>query len=231
MKKACKVLSILSGALGLPAEAYGLEIPLNIGVGPSLFTLPDRVLTTKIDPFFGINLKIKAIIDKETIEKNKARIPIKYRNAIEKTNEVRIGYLYIPANLIIAPGGASGQPSIYGATWKPLGLDLPVSIGPASLSLGTELVLTYAAITTELENQTQVNSKGKTTTHFVRPGISLNAELDAALSKSILISLGASSSFYIPQTLKGANETGDPLWRMSELRATLNYRFPVEVNL
>lgn len=48
--------------------------------------------------------------------------------------------------------------------------------------------------------------------------------------KAFLVSMGAASAYYIPQRLKGADETQDSLWRMSELRATFNYRFPVEVN-
>ena len=229
MTQSLKNLFVATSAALLPLGAYAVEIPVNIGVGPSLFSLPDSILKTRTQPFWGLNLKVKAILDKATIEKHKERIPAQYRKAISKTNEVRIGYLYIPANLIIAPGNNNGQPSIYGATWKPLSIDLPVNLGPASLSLGSELVLTYAAITTDLDDQTQ-GASNTTTTHFLRPGLSLNAELDVPLGKSFLVSMGAASAYYIPQRLKGVDETQDSLWRMSELRATFNYRFPVEVN-
>ena len=214
----------------MPASA--VEIPINVGLGPSLFTIPDSILKTKIKPFTGVNVKLKAIIDKETIEKHKDRIPEKYRKAVLRTNEVRIGYLYIPAHIILAPGDDAGQPSIYGATWKPLSVDLPVKLGPAMLSLGTELLFTYAAITETTNSQNlQSTEKQKTTTHFIRPGLSLNSELEVPVSKSFLLSLGATAAYYIPQQLKGSDTSRDPLWRIGELRATLNYRFPVEVSL
>lgn len=212
--------------------ATAAEIPINVGVGPSLFSIPDSIQIAQVKPFFGFNLKIKAIIDKETIEKNKAKIPPKFRSAVEKTNEVRIGYLYIPANIMIAPGDDGEQPSIYGATWKPISIDLPVKLGPATLSFGTELVVTYAMITAAVASSENTESKlERTTTHFIRPGLSLNAELDYPLSKAFVFSLGATSSYYIPQKLKGAGANRDSLWRVGEMRATLNYRFPIEVKL
>lgn len=208
------------------------EIPINVGLGPSVFMIPDAVAHSKIDPFYGLNLKIKAIIDKATIEKNKDQIPAKFRNAVSKTNEVRIGYLYIPSNILLSSGNTPDKPSIYGATWKPISLDLPVRLGSTSLSIGTELVITYAMMTVGHRSQDVENDAiTRSTTHFIRPGLGLSAELEQPLTERFLLSVGVSSSYYIPQRLKGADDTRDALWRIGEARATLNYRFPIEIPL
>ena len=90
MTQSLKNLFVATSAALLPLGAYAVEIPVNIGVGPSLFSLPDSILKTRTQPFWGLNLKVKAILDKATIEKHKDRIPAQYRKAISKTNEVRI---------------------------------------------------------------------------------------------------------------------------------------------
>jgi hypothetical protein len=214
------------------SNSFAAEVPINVGVGPSIFIIPDTVARTKIEPFYGLNLKIKAIIDKATIEKNKDKIPAKFRSAVSKTNEVRIGYLYIPANIILTTGDDAEKPSLFGATWKPISIDLPVKLGSTSLSIGTELILTYALITVGSRVQDgETTSFTRSTTHFIRPGLGLSAELEQPLTDQFVLSAGVTSSYYIPQRLKGADDTRDSLWRMGEARVTLNYRFPIEIPL
>ena len=220
----CLTLWAFLSVFGLPAtvSAELIEVPVNVGVGPALFVITGDVQKNK-SPHFGLQLDVAAIIDKPTLKKSKGKIPKKYRNQVKRLDEVRVGVLYIPDALIISPGD-SASASIYGATFRPLSVGMPV--GALKLSAGA--LLTYAYM------------KGDAiggTTHFLRPGVDARAIFEVPLTESLWFSAGWSSGFYVPQTLGDdfakAEFTGatNTVWHIGQAFAVLHYRFPYKTRL
>jgi hypothetical protein len=79
------------------------------------------------------------------------------------------------------------------------------------------------------------------TTHFLRPGLDVGAELEIPFSRSFLISLGWASGFYLPQQLGsfglGAADSNadvplaDTLWHFGQAFLKLHFRFPYSTRL
>ena len=70
MKKIYYAMYILSNFICIPL--FAVEIPINIGVGPSYYLLPEK-LQENNEAFYGLHLQISAIINKKVIEKQKIR--------------------------------------------------------------------------------------------------------------------------------------------------------------
>jgi hypothetical protein len=241
-------------AIGFVVASFGhlasaAEIPVNIGVGPAAFYVPEHLEEDDPKPFYGFRLHIKAIIDKKLIEKNKGKIPDQYRKAVEKVDEVRVGYLLIPETVMLGTRTKEAGPEFFGATWRPIGLGVPLKMGPAMLSLDTGLLITYAFINTgsykipdqsnkdiEKNPRTEITFRDQTT-HFLRPGMDLKLELEVKFSDSLLTSLGWSSAYYIPQKIGGgigtvgADQLEKSLWRIHQAFVMLHYRLPVKAKI
>jgi hypothetical protein len=235
----------------ITATAFGAEIPVNIGVGPAAFYVPEKLQDDDPEPFYGLRLHIKAVIDKKLIEKNKGKIPKKYQKALAKVDEVRVGYLFIPEAIMVGTRKKEHGPEFYGATWRPIGLGVPVKMGPTRFTLGTGLLITYAFVNIgdykiadaidedieagkvrveDLEYREQI-------THFLRPGMDLKAELEIKFTDSFLTSFGWSSAYYVPQKIGGGigslgmDELKKSLWRIHQAYFMLHYRIPVKANI
>jgi len=225
------------------------EIPVNIGVGPAAFYVPEQLEEDDPQPFYGLRLHIKAVIDKKLIERNKGKVPAQYRKALEKVDEIRVGYLLIPETVMIGTRKKDAGPEFFGATWRPIGLGMPVKMGPATLSLDTGLLITYAFINTgsyKIPNQSkeemEENPRAEVTyrdqtTHFLRPGMDAKLELEMKFSDSFLTSVGWSSAYYIPQKIGGgigtvgADQLEKSLWRIHQAFLMMHYRIPVKAKI
>ncbi len=183
----------------------GVTVPLEISVGPAGYWFTGALLDNRgAVPHFGLQLDIAAIIDKELIDQNFDRIPPKYRSLAKGVTEARIGpSIFIPSALIISPRiDALGGVGMYGVSWTPLGLTL-LSTGQSSsrewnqtrgrFFLNASLLLTYLFIHSDLP---QVP-----TTHFLRPGVQLEATILLNVTKTFLISLNGGAQAYLPQHL------------------------------
>src|SRR5262245_7321867 len=82
------------------APARAEEIPIDIGIGPSYYVIPERI-QEKPRPFYGVHLDANAIIGHKTIEGHKGAIPGKYRGAANAVDEARVGYILVPDSLMI----------------------------------------------------------------------------------------------------------------------------------
>lgn len=244
-----KLLAV-SLAMLAATPAVAAEIPVNIGVGPSAFYIPEHLDDEDPEPFFGLRLHIKAVIDQATIKKHKNKIPAQYRSAVEKVDEVRVGFLLVPESIMIGTRQKPHGPEVYGATWRPIGLGVPIKMGPARLSLGTGLLITYAFINigdykiadqtdeelAELRDPNDVEYRGQVT-HFLRPGADLNADLEIKFSDSFLMSLGWSSAYYVPQKIGGGigtmgmEDLQKSIWRIHQAYLMAHYRIPVDAKL
>jgi len=227
------LLALVPGLHALPARAEPITVPVDVGVGPAAYVINGPVFDDQ-PVHTGLKISVQAIIDQATIQAHQDRIPPSYREQALRMREVRFSpSIFIPDALIISP--KLRNTGIYGVTWRPLSIGLPlVDTDSVRLSLGAGLLLTYAFLYSDLPEIP--------TTHFIRPGIDLGAELEIAITPALLVSLGWSSGFYIPQGLGtfGLGPFGDThdwdglrqtLWHFGQGFVKLHFRFPYSANL
>ncbi|MCP3062229.1 hypothetical protein LXT21_25905 [Myxococcus sp. K38C18041901] len=204
------------------AAARNVTVPVDVGVGPAAFlffgpVFDDQPIHT------GLKLSVEAVLDKDWLKKNQRAIPSRYRKYAKSVDEVRISpSIFIPDSLIISP--KVRDTGMYGITWKPLGLGLPLTSGPVRLAVGGGLLLTYAYL----------HSDTLADTHFVRPGAELGVDLELQLSKSFLISLGWESALYVPQELGGLglpDRVRDGIFHVGQAYLQFHVRFPYSTRL
>ncbi|GEN06094.1 hypothetical protein SAMN05443572_102793 [Myxococcus fulvus] len=204
------------------AAARNVTVPVDVGVGPAAFlffgpVFDDQPIHT------GLKLSVEAVLDKDWLKKNQRAIPSRYRKYAKSVDEVRISpSIFIPDSLIISP--KVRDTGMYGITWKPLGLGLPLTSGPVRLAVGGGVLLTYAYL----------HSDTLADTHFVRPGAELGVDLELQLSKSFLISLGWESALYVPQELGGLglpDRVRDGIFHVGQAYLQFHVRFPYSTRL
>jgi hypothetical protein len=232
-------LSLAAAALAMvtlpPAGARAGEpvtVPVDVGIGPAAYVITGSVSADQ--PIYtGLKLSVQAIIDQATLQRHQDRIPARMRQQALRMKEVRFSpSIFIPDALLISP--AVKNTGIYGITWRPIALGVPLADGKAArLGLGAGLLITYAYI--------HSNRAAIPTTHFLRPGIDLAAELELAPGRPVSLSFGWASGFYLPQELGGfglgaaASGSGialeDTLWHFGQAFVKLHFRFPYTTRL
>jgi hypothetical protein len=228
-------LAALIICLAVPslAGAEPVTVPVDVGVGPAGYLISGWVADDQ-PVHYGLKISVQAIIDQATIQQHQDRIPASYRQQALQMTEVRVTpSIFIPDALIVSP--KLQHTGIYGVTWRPIGVGLPlVDARSVRLRLAAGLLLTYAYLYSDLA--------ALPTTHFIRPGLDIGAEMEIALSQSFLVSFGWASGFYIPQGLGkfGLGAFGDTqdyqalrqtLWHFGQAFVKLHVRFPYTVNL
>lgn len=216
---------LLLSALLLPALATAarpVTVPVDVGVGPTalLFFGPifeDQPIHT------GVKISVDAVLDREWLRQNQRLIPKRYRKQAQRVDEIRISpSIFIPDTLIISP--KVRNTGMYGVTWKPLGLGLPLSSSPVRLSVGGGLLLTYAYL----------HSDTLADTHLLRPGAELGVDLELQFSKRFLVSVGWESALYVPQELGGLglpDRLRDGIFHVGQAYLQLHFRFPYSTRL
>ena len=212
-----------------------MDVPVNIGVGPAVFGFgnPSFTLDGLQSPIvedqpwhYGLRLRLAARIDYEFVKQNPRVVPKQYRDRFTKDTVVYyrpMELIFIPRELMISPGGDS---QIYGATWSFIGGGIPMTAGNARLTLGADLLLTYAYIGSDVY---------ASPTHFLRPGISIGPELRVDFTRRFAMSLGWDSSFYIPQQIGGGvfSMGGDApnLWHIGQGYLQFHFIVPYSTSL
>lgn len=209
-----------------------VTVPVELSVGPAFFAFSNPYsggevlggpLTQGQMFHYGLRIDIAAIITHEFVQKNPRLVPRKYKSMFKPGSEVRFtpGILaLIPRDIIISP--KFNDTGIYGANWElmAIGIDL-LSASRANLNLGAGLLATYVYIDSDLPD---------TSTHFLRPGISLGLSAGAMLSDSFGLRIGWNSNFYIPQAIGGGvlemGKGDQSLWHIGEAYLQLRFRFP-----
>lgn len=207
----------------LHAFAARVTVPVDVGIGPSAYLINGPISDDQFT-HFGLKFNLEAVIDQEWVRKNPRAIPKKYRGMAKKITEVRISpSIFIPDSFFISP--KIKNTGIYGVTWRPLSLSQPFGPEAVKLRLSAGLLLTYAFIHSDLATIP--------TTHFIRPGADLSAEVEFKLSDSFLISTGWASGFYIPQQLGtfGLGPLNESIWHVGQAFLQLHFRFPYTANL
>lgn len=217
------VLAMIVAAV--PATAKELvEIPINVGLGPAAYMITGAIQDDQAI-HYGLHLDLAAVIDKATIKKHQKKIPKKYRKMVASIGEARIGHLLIPDSLFISPKTKNTQ--IYGATWRPLAVNQPLLDAGIKLTVGAGLVLTYTYI--DMASGDDSDTEETSTTHFLRPGLDLRANIDVPFSDAFILSVGWSSGFYIPQEIGSEmfamGEGKESIWHVGQGYVVFNYRF------
>lgn len=217
-----RTLALLFLLLPVAASAQRrVTVPLDVGVGPAAYFISgpvyrDQALHT------GVKISLEAVLDRPWLRRNQAVIPRGYRKRALQVDELRISpSLFIPDALIISP--KVRNTGLYGATWRPLGLGLPLLTGRFSLKLQAGLLLTYAFLTSDTLPDT----------HFLRPGVDLGARLEVELTRSFLVSAGWSSGLYLPQELGGfgVGKLEQSMFHLGQANLQLHLRFPYTTRL
>ncbi len=207
-----------------PARAGRITVPLNVGVGPAAHFLTGKLQRDQV-VHGGLRLQLFALIDQAAVRANWDQIPAKWRGRASKIKELRVGHLLIPDTLFLSPKVNKTQ--MWGVTFRPLSLGIPLVRRPVRLHVGVGLIATYAYI--------QSDDPQLGTTHFLRPGLDARVDLEIALTRRWLVSLGWTSQFYVPQKVGGPiDELGaleDSLWHIGQAYLLLNYRFPYSTRI
>jgi len=217
----CAVLLMGTGTV----IAKPVPVQANIGVAPAAHFVTGPVQGQQLfHP--GLKLRVQGVIDEETIQKNKNKVPKKYRKHLKNVGEIRVSPLwYLPDTLFISPKVETSQ--LYGVAFKPLALGTSIGSAPR-LMVGAGLLFTYAF-------QQADGLNGGEPTHFIRPGLDLNVDLEIPFSREFLLSLGWSSQVYVPQEIGGFGigevPLEDSIWHIGQAYLMFHFRFPYEVNI
>jgi hypothetical protein len=207
----------------LRALASRVTVPVDVGVGPAAYFITGPLQDDQL-VHLGLELDVEAVIDREWVRENPNAIPRRYRKMAKDITEVRISpSIFIPDALFISP--KLRNTGMFGATWRPLALAQPIGSGAVRLRLGAGLLLTYAFIYSDLATLP--------TTHFLRPGADLMAEVELKVTDSFLVSFGWASGFYIPQKLGslGFGALEESIWHVGQGFLQLHFRFPYTTNI
>ena len=158
------------------------------------------------------------ILEKAFLQKNQNRVPAQYRRYMQGLAEVRVSpSIFIPDALIISP--KLFHTGLYGVTWRPLSLGVPLGSGAAQLHLSAGLVATSFFL----------HSDTLPTTLFLRPGADLTAEAILMPTKTFGFSFGWQSAFYVPQALGTFFQVqpfSQDVWHLGQAFLKLHVRFP-----
>lgn len=199
-----------------------VEVPIDIGVGPAGHWITGPVANNQ-SIHSGLAFSVEAVLDKKLLRKFKNRIPKQYRSTVLGMDELRISHPLIPDTFFISPAGIVGDTGIYGVSWRPIGINVPLINEGVGFDVGVGARFTYFYLHSQsLEN-----------THFVRPGIDAKAEFEIPFSDRFLVSFGWDSQFYIPQTLGGgvfeAGPLDESIWHVGQGFLKFHFRVPVTV--
>jgi hypothetical protein len=199
--------------------AEKIRVPVDVGVGPAFHMVTGPVQDDQTI-HYGLKLSLYAVIDRATLEKQKKRIG-KYWKYVKSAQEIRYRpTMFLPDTLYLSP--KTERTAMYGASWRPVGLEMPLLRSPIRVAIGAGLLLTYAYI--------QSDTLMKDAMHFIRPGLDLKAEIELPVTKTVLLSFGWASQLYPPQEIGGEifawGELDQSVWHIGQAYAMLHVRFP-----
>ena len=233
------------------------EIDINVAVGGGGLIFPG-VIEDQTPYHATLRLDLQAIITKAIIKKNKKRIPKKYRKLALKQEEIRFrpgAIAFIPTNIVISP---MEKTQLYGANWGLLGAGIGPRLGPLRLGIKAQLQVSAFYLSSDLDlkalaNKEAVDPMGQmmagadmngntngegTSMFFLRPGLSLAADLEIPLKKdAFAVSFGWKSTAYLPQDIGGGitdmsfDNLDGSMWLMHQVYLDFHFRVPYSVKL
>lgn len=227
LSRALSLLCAVASLAFAPSALAGkVTVPVDIGVGPAfhMFTGPIQQDQTF---HYGLVLSVRAIIDHKLIKDNQKKIPRKYRKMALGIDELRYSpSILIPDTILISP--KLENTSIYGLSFRPIGIDPALIKKPFRLTAGLGLRLTYGRISSDgIEG---ANEGEAFAMNWFRPGIDGMGELEIPFSERFLISGGWDSQLYLPQTIGGPvfawGEQDERILHVGQAFMKLHIRFP-----
>ena len=212
-KKLCALL------LGLLSLGWAkVEVPINVGLGPSLFYMPG--LDEQRTWHTGLHLDLYAVLDQELIRREAHRIPRQYRGLAKKQREIRIAPLWlalVPDALVLSPGDTL---SLYGASWSLWGYGIALlDTKPSTLSLGLSLPsLSYLWVRKATRDE-----------HLFGVGATAYISNEWRLSRHWLLEGRYRHTWNLPLSMsRYAGEGGDEYWwQYGEISVMAHYRFGI----
>lgn len=220
------VLAVMLGAAS-SARAAPVDVPVDVGIGPAAYLFVPSPVYDDQPVHYGLKLSIQAIIDQQLLRKERNRIPAQYRDMVLRQKEIRLTpfpLTLVPEDFFISP--KLKHTGIYGLTFKPLAIGAALGGGAARFGLDAGVVLTGMYIYSDLPSIPN--------TFFLRPGLSLQAELELMPTDVFGISVGWESAVYIPQKLGSFAEIqpyDQTLWHIGQAFLKFHFRFPFAANL
>lgn len=220
-------MSRILWVLLLAAASYGVEIPFNLGLGPTLHYLPGPL--EEDGPFYsGFTTDLYAAITRELLQQNLDKVPRKLRRHVKSTHEIgyKPGILgWLPSQFVVHP--KSRGTAVYGGTLSLVSLGTVLGDGRTfiprvALKLPTA---TYLFMDSDLLREDK---------HFLGLGGSASAEAKLAFSRQVHLSLRWDSHFYAPlqsTRLVPVEGSRENQWHHGALSLLLHYRVMVDRKL
>lgn len=199
-----------------------VTVPFNIGVGPAALFITGPIQDDQL-AHGAVIIDTFAVLDAALIRKFAHRVPRQYRAALAGQPEVR----FRPAELALVPSNIIVSPKIngtgmYGLTLRPIGLGTAFYGSGTRFGIKAGLDLTYIFIHSDTV---------PSPTHFLRPGLDLQADFEVAVTESFLFSIGWRSTLYPPQEVGGSilawGELDQSIWHIGQAYLMLHGRVPV----
>jgi len=168
-----------------------IEVPINIGVGPSFHMLPNE-LSDGQTLMPGIALQIYAVLSPEVLQQNADRIPRNWRRLISPDQELHIKPWYLtilPTTILLHPGV---HHQAWGVTWSLFGLESNVR---PTKSTELQAHLQLPTISATWIQSSRMEQGDKT---FVGLGVTPGIQALWKPFKSLQFSLGWDESLYLP---------------------------------
>lgn len=219
-------LTVFSASLYAARPVTHVEVPFNVGIGPTLFWIPGvagREFHT------GFNLAPYGVVTPKTLQDNKEKIPLKYRRYLNTMREVHLAPLWmvlIPQYVIVSPAALGSEDALYGAVWSLL------SIGPEFISKRYMVLegkfsptVSYLHVDSDDNEQTE---------NLVGIGCMLSLALTYTITENFLLSFSYGHLLQLPLGInkyKPLDRTAEKWIQAGVLSATLNFRFGMSQKL
>lgn len=214
-------------AFASTAHAARIEVPVDVGFGPAAHLISGAVFDDQ-PIHWGLKFSLAAVLDKRTIQRHSGKLPASYRKMAQGLEEARITpSIFIPDTIFISP--KVKNTGLYGLTWEPIGLSIPL-VGKPSSAFHARFSGTLLATLAFLHSDVLPN------TFFARPGVGLGVDAEVRITRSFFVSLGWTSGLYIPQQLGkfgigSLEELGGSMWHIGQGWVKLHVRFPYTVSM
>lgn len=210
---------------GKAYRSQSITVPVQVGLGPTANFVTGVIQSDQL-VHTGLRLNLQAVITKQLIRQQAHRIPRQYKAMAANITEVRMRpnpTNWIPTELVISP--KLERTGVYGATIKPIALGLGLTPSPVRFGVDAGLIVKYLYIDSDVLG----------TTHFLRPGLELKAELEFSFGDIVWLSMGWASQVFIPQKVGGlpweALSLDDSIWHIGQAFALLHVRIPYTTTL
>lgn len=228
MKKWISILflTLFSASLYAARPVNRVEVPFNMGIGPTLFWIPGvagREFHT------GFNLAAYGVVTPQTLADNKDKIPLKYRRYLNTMREVHLAPLWmilIPQYVIASPAALGDDDALYGAIWSLL------SVGPEFVSRRYMVLegkfsptVSYLHVDSDDNEQTE---------NLVGVGCMLSLVLTYTVSENFLFTVSYGHLLQLPLSIneyKPLDRTSEKWIQAGVLSLTLNFRFGMNQKL